>query len=417
MTAVNIAVKDLSSAGVLESGELQSIVNGIGKHLTTHYNDSPWVEHGYCEPFAEFIIIDPTANPPEGYWLAEILDDDPNQPGALAYHEDQVFDNTIEGKAPAAFAAEHGIEESEIHSAQPRKATSHTARGLAKHPDHGGLIPVLKVLAKTTKDDGASVSEAFDHEALEALVDPYVTKEEEIRRYLDPELKEWYIGEVCDAVQSRGVEIDGVLCSDFVYPSFFEQEQTRPQTTAGEEYGYAPAIKPFEISPQGYMSIAPEDEPDNWSQIYGSNFQHAPAPPADVAVSDQKVGTKSDANPSGNVDVEDDRAKEFEDLSDEKLREIAADPGCDLDLRLATGELDFRAESNEPERETVTIPIDNTGEGWATIPGEPSTISVVEKPAVGNVILQPVNDQPGETCITVTQAPPNVPVVVVVAIA
>jgi hypothetical protein len=35
--------------------------------------------------------------------------------------------------------------------------------------------------------------------------------------------------------------------------------------------------KPWEVAPQGYISVAPQDDEGNWSQIYGQEKSHLPA--------------------------------------------------------------------------------------------------------------------------------------------
>lgn len=270
MTPVSIVVRDLtSSPTVLGAGSLTAYVKAVEAQLLTDFNASPWVERGYVAGFAGFTIIGRTAPIPTGCWVAEFIDKDPNQPGALGYHEDQAFDSTIEGMSPEAFAAAHAIGVTDIHSKRPRKASQHSMRGLAEHPDTGELIPVLKILVNTTLADGASVSEVFSHEALEALVDPFVTQEASIRKYLDHATKRWVIGEIGDPVQGRGYTVAGVTVADFVYPSWFGLSQSRSYTSCAEQKGTAPRVEPFALAPGGYMSVAPEHEPDNWSQVFG----------------------------------------------------------------------------------------------------------------------------------------------------
>jgi hypothetical protein len=268
--AIHIVVRDLTSPGTLSTHAYDSALSAVTKQLLTHFNNSPWVEHGYVPPFGSFTVIAATAPIPTGCWVAEFIDEDPNAPGALGYHEDEIFDSSIEGKTAEAFAAQYGIPVTDIHSGRPRKASRHSMRGLAKHPETGELIPVLKILVKTTQADGASVSEVFSHEALEALVDPFVTSESAIRKYLDSSKERWVIGEIGDPVQGRGYTLAGAIVADFVYPGWFKQPQTRLPISCAEEHGTAARVEPFALAAGGYASVAPEKEAGNWSQIFGA---------------------------------------------------------------------------------------------------------------------------------------------------
>jgi hypothetical protein len=73
-----------------------------------------------------------------------------------------------------------------------------------------------------------------------------------------------YALEVCDAVEADnlGYEIDGVLLSDFVTPSWFE-------STAADRVDFKQRIsKPLELAKGGYISIL--DPKNGWTQIDAS---------------------------------------------------------------------------------------------------------------------------------------------------
>ena len=104
-----------------------------------------------------------------GWWQIVILDN-PDQAGALGYHE-------------------------------------MTSQG----------TPIGKVFAKLDLDNGSSWTTTLSHELLEMLADPWINwcavgSNDKI-----------YALEVCDAVEADnlGYQIDGVLLSDFVTPSWF----------------------------------------------------------------------------------------------------------------------------------------------------------------------------------------------------
>ena len=98
------------------------------------------------------------------------------------------------------------------------------------------------------------------------------------RSVLNHQKQEWYIVEVGDPVQGRGYDVGarekhetGIIVADFAYPRWFGYAQSRPQTSAAEELAGAIHLGPFAIGKDGYMSVAPEAEPENWSQIYGQD--------------------------------------------------------------------------------------------------------------------------------------------------
>lgn len=243
---VTVAVRDLTSPGTFTADQLRNMVWTLRYQALYHYNRSPWVEHGYAASVADVILV--TETRPDT-WNIELLDTS-DQEGALGYHEDQAFD---------------------AHSSGPRKTSERSSRGLAAHNQK----PLAKVFCKTSKEDGVQPSEVASHELLEMLVDPRVVNEAEILKYLDSTTKQFYIGEVCDAVQEEGYDVGepegrptGVpeaFVANFVNPGWFRAQQTRPEL---DFRGTRKA--PFELAPGGYMSVAPEDNPGNWTQIYGA---------------------------------------------------------------------------------------------------------------------------------------------------
>jgi hypothetical protein len=269
MDPVTITVQDLTTVGTYTQIELERMVWALRYQLLYQFNRSPWVERGYCQPIDDVVLIARGETPPLGTWHAELLDTIDVE-GAVAFHEDQAFKKGTAGTAP-------------------EKASERSARGFrADAPE----LPLMKIGVETARDDGAQPSEALSHEALESAVDPRVMNEAAIRKYLGPvrgkRTMQWYIGEICDAVQGRGKDVgaaEGRPCNvpeaivaDFVFPSWFAQEQTRPFTSFCEEAGLAPRVEPFALAEGGYISVAPEAEPSNWSQIFGSSGDAAASP-------------------------------------------------------------------------------------------------------------------------------------------
>jgi hypothetical protein len=252
---MNISIQNLTSPGTFTADQIYNAWWALRYQALYQYNRSPWVEHGYSSPVAQVILLPPGATPAPGDWNIELLDTS-DQEGALGYHEDKAFDKNSPG---------------------PQKASGRSSRGLAAHNE----LPLAKVFCKTSREDGVQPTEVASHEMLEMLVDPQVVNEGEIRKYLNAGSKQWYIGEVGDPVQGRGYDVgapDGRPCgvpeagvADFAYPAWWAQTQTRRFTTAAEEFGLSPRVEAFELAPGGYMSVAPEDQPGEWTQIFGDS--------------------------------------------------------------------------------------------------------------------------------------------------
>ena len=141
-------------------------------------------------------------------WWQIVLTDDPDQAGALGYHE-----MTIHG------------------------------------------TPLGKVFARLDAESGSSWTVTLSHELLEMLADPWINwcAQGSDRRI--------YALEVCDAVESDslGYEIDGVLVSDFITPSWFER-------TEADRIDFKKQVsKPMDLGPGGYVSLL--DREGGWTQI------------------------------------------------------------------------------------------------------------------------------------------------------
>jgi hypothetical protein len=264
--AVTLTVVDRTAPGTFTPEQLRNLVWSLRYQALFHYNRSPWVERDYSAPVADVKLIAPTGTPPAGSWHMELLDTS-DQEGALGYHEDQA------------------------HTSKEGASGVHSTRGVALHPATGEAIPLAKVFCKTSREDGVQPSEVGSHEANEMYVDPLVMDESQIRKYLDAATKQWYIAEVGDPVQGRGYDVgapEGRPCNvpeavmaDIAYPGWWGQLQTRLFTSACEEFALATPLAPFELAPGGYMSIAPEANPTEWTQIYGAAHAAGAAPVKD----------------------------------------------------------------------------------------------------------------------------------------
>jgi hypothetical protein len=232
-----ITVQDLTSDLFTPAGIFKTVWS-LNYQALYHYNRSPWVEHGYA-PAIDGVHLLPKGLPvPEGAWHIELLDTS-DQEGALGYHEDEVH-----------------------------VSSKHSTRGLATVTE----LPLAKVFVKSCAEYAVAPSEVASHELLEMAVDPYVLDESKLRKYLNEQAHWWYIAEVGDPVQGEGYDVGapenretGVIVANFAWPLWWGQLQTRSQL---DFRGTRKAR--FELAPGGYMSVAPENNPTEWSQIYGS---------------------------------------------------------------------------------------------------------------------------------------------------
>jgi hypothetical protein len=215
-----ITVENQTKESPLSAAELRDIAWGLNYQALYHYGRSPWVEHGYAPP-AYVTLLPEGAAPPAGAWNLILLDTS-TQAGALGFHEDET--NTE--------------------------------------------IPFSDVFVGTARENNTDPCEVASHEMLEMLVDPNVN---EVRKVLNKEKGEYFIVEVADPVQGCGYDVGapegrhtGVTVADFVFPAWFGMTQTRPDLSFRDSVQEA-----FELAPEGYISVAPEKEPEKWSQVFG----------------------------------------------------------------------------------------------------------------------------------------------------
>jgi hypothetical protein len=242
MSGVTISVQNLADK-LVSKQEAEDIVAALDAQAKNDYGGSPWVTDSLTTEIQEVVLIEKGAPPPEDTWHLEILLNS-NQPGALGYHEEQVLKGG---------AATDGL---------LRKASNHSSRGLRR--DNPSL-PLMKIFAETTKEDNASLAEVCSHEMLEAAVDPTPMKAP--RTAPDAAKGRIYIVEVGDPVQECGYDVNGQTVADFALPAWFGL----PQSEHPDQMSFRSSVAaPFELAPGGYISWAPEDEPNNWRQEQGS---------------------------------------------------------------------------------------------------------------------------------------------------
>lgn len=144
------------------------------------------------------------------------------------------------------------------------------------NPDQAGALgyheltsrgtPLGKVFAGLDLESGASWTVTLSHELLEMLADPWINW---CAQGLDGEI---YALEVCDAVEADklGYEIDGVMVSDFITPSWFGP-------TEADRVDFKRRIaKPLELASGGYISVL--DAGGRWKQVAARGEASAPIP-------------------------------------------------------------------------------------------------------------------------------------------
>lgn len=130
--------------------------------------------------------------------------------------------------------------------------TSDQSGALGYHDLTPAGMPVAKVFAKDDLDNKLSVSVTLSHELLEMLVDPYI-QNCVFDQTSDTE-GTLYAYEVCDAPEDDkfGYLINGVLVSDFVFPTWFESGRS-PNSV---RFDFKNVLKaPFSLAPGGYIGM------------------------------------------------------------------------------------------------------------------------------------------------------------------
>lgn len=221
-----ITVENQSTA--LSPNELFNLVWAVNYQVLFHYGRSVWVTNDLA-PHGHVVSLPDGVAPPAGAWNL-ILMDHSDQQGALGYHDDQ----------------------------------------------NGSEIPYAEVFVVDAVADGSTASAVASHEALEMLVDPDVTH---VRSQLRTDTQQVYIVEVCDAVQGNDYDVGapegrttGMNVADFCLPSWWSM------APASAPYSFRESVQaPWQLAPQGYISVAPESNPGQWSQIYGAQMERLPA--------------------------------------------------------------------------------------------------------------------------------------------
>lgn len=136
--------------------------------------------------------------------------------------------------------------------------TADVANALGYHDLTPDGLPLSRVFVRSTIAAGQQVSVTASHELAEMLVDPA------INLAATGPSGTFYAYETADPVEEEEFAIDGVLMSDFAYPSWFEAFH-KPGAT---QFDHLKRVRrPFQILAGGYMPVFKNGR---WTQVFGS---------------------------------------------------------------------------------------------------------------------------------------------------
>jgi hypothetical protein len=198
MSVPDIAVTNASTC--LNDGQVEAVIPALQRQVSQDFK-----AYWDLDCSLSFLSKDETLT--AGWWQI-VLTDDPDQAGALGYHE-------------------------------------MTSQG----------TPLGKVFAGLDLRSGYSWTVTLSHELLEMLADPWINW---CAQGSDGKI---YALEVCDAVEADklGYKIDGVLLSDFVTPGWFEP-------TEADRVDFQQHLSSrLELAKGGYISVLNPGK--GWTQI------------------------------------------------------------------------------------------------------------------------------------------------------
>ena len=206
-----IQISVINESTVLADADVAPVVAALQKQVTNDFRPVWGVD-------AELSILNKGSQPPSGNWWLVLLDDS-DQANALGYH-----DLTAEG------------------------------------------LPIGKVFAASDLKAGTSWTVTASHELLEMLGDPNINLTVFVQSSNTAGIL--YAYEVCDACEddSLGYQIDNVLLSDFVYPSWFESFRAEGST----QFDRMSKIQnPFQLLVNGYIGVFNVNSGSGWIQQTG----------------------------------------------------------------------------------------------------------------------------------------------------
>ena len=196
----------INESTVLADGDVAPVVAALQKQVTNDFRPGTDTQHS---------IVPKGTQLPAGSWWPVLLDDS-DQANALGYH-----DLTTEG------------------------------------------LPIGKVFAASDLKAGTSWTVTASHELLKMLGGPNINLTVFVENNNTAGIL--YAYEVCDACEddSLGYQIDNVLLSDFVYPSWFESFRTEGST----QFDRVNKIQnPFQLLVNGYIGIFHVASGSGWQQ-------------------------------------------------------------------------------------------------------------------------------------------------------
>ncbi|HZU89655.1 MAG TPA: hypothetical protein VE993_10410 [Stellaceae bacterium] len=231
-----ITIAIINEATVVADADMPAVVAALQKQVEEHF----WPAWGLD---AELDLVAKGTAAPPGAWQLVILDDS-DQADALGYHET-------------------------------------TEAGL----------PLAKVFARTTIEDGGSWTVAASHELLEMLADPEINLSVFVQD--DETTGKLYAYEVCDPVEEATYLIDGIQVSDFVLPSYFERGTVGATPAAPFDF-LKRLVRPLPaLLPGGYLSVFQVEEGGGWTQIADMRKRHARMVPPDGSRRHRRMLPKS----------------------------------------------------------------------------------------------------------------------------
>jgi hypothetical protein len=218
---VSVSIAVINESTVVTDAQVQPWVPALQSQVTDHF--APVWGVG-----ADLAFVPKTQPPAADAWQLVILDDS-DQAGALGYHD-------------------------------------LTSAGL----------PLAKIFAKSDQQAGSSISVTCSHELLEMLGDPMI---DTTVLFQDNQGNvAAFAFEACDACEADtyGYQVNGVLVSDFAYPSWFDQRPNPAGVPAGAlDYGQhltealTQANPAAAILPGGYIGMWTPN--GGWTQVTGQD--------------------------------------------------------------------------------------------------------------------------------------------------
>lgn len=192
----NTSVAIINASTVLRDDDVAAVVPALQKQVSEHLSAVWGID-------ATLNFVQQGASPPAGTWWLTILDNS-DQAGSLGYH-----DLTNEG------------------------------------------LPLGRVFAGSDMVNGNNWTVTASHELLEMLIDPDINRAVFIQD--ETGAGKLYAYEICDLCESDqyGYQIDEVLVSDFLFPSWFESFRT-PGSAQFDVMQHI--TQPFELLAGGYIN-------------------------------------------------------------------------------------------------------------------------------------------------------------------